>query len=406
MRFLILKSKAICYNSTYYFADCLADSFQKLGHEAVIFEMQGKSLAELREITREHFDAVFDFNSKVPQGVDDEDGTYFLDAFNAPFFNYILDHPLYQHDNLKERLQNYHVICLDYDHADYIRRYYPHIRSVLVLPIGAMPLADKPVKTFSKRQYNLLFTGTYTKPEEVLAIIDNCEPGLARDMHKMIDVLKSDFSLRCDEVLELLLQKNDIVLPPPTFAQYMQLYFLVDTYITAYVRDMVLRALAGNEIPVDIFGHGWEKFDCTAKNVFHFHGSCTFDETFSKMADAQAVLNVMPWFKNGAHDRIFSALKNGALAITDESGYLTGHFPKDTGVLTYSLKDMDDFIKKIQDFRRNPASYESLAAAGRTFVCEHDTWLKRAEEIISAVRNLSAPSGGKSGHGTSQVKLQ
>ena len=65
-----------------------------------------------------------------------------------------------------------------------------------------------------------------------------------------------------------------------------------------------------------------------------------------------------------------------------------------------------DLGKKIQDFRRNPASYESLAAAGRTFVCEHDTWLKRAEEIISAVRNLSAPSDGKSGHGTSQVKLQ
>lgn len=388
MRFLILKSKSVCYNSTYYFADCLVDSLKKLGHESIVFEIQGKSLAELQAITQEHFDAIFDFNSKVPQGLDDETMDYYLDEFDAPFFNYILDHPLYQHDNLKEKLKNYHVICLDYDHADYIRRYYPNIRSVLVLPIGAMPTEDLPTIPFSKRRYDLLFTGTYTDPNEVLEIIDNCEPSLARDMHKMIAVLKDDFSLTCEKVFELLLQKNEVVLPPPTFAQYMQLYFLVDTYITAYVRDLVLRTLAKGGVTVDIFGHGWEKFKCEEKEPFRFHGTCDFQETFSKMADAKAVLNVMPWFKNGAHDRIFSAMKNGALAISDESGYLSKHFPEHTGLISYSLKDMDGFLKKVQDFLQNPASYENIALAGQKFVSEHDTWEMRATEIVAWIKNL------------------
>ncbi|MGN0353275.1 MAG: glycosyltransferase [Roseburia sp.] len=388
MRFLILKSKSVCYNSTYYFADCLVDSLKKLGHESIIFELEGKSLAELQAITKEHFDAIFDFNSKVPQGLDDETMDYYLDEFDAPFFNYILDHPLYQHDNLKEKLKNYHVICLDYDHADYIRRYYPNIRSVLVLPIGAMPTEDLPVIPFSKRHYDLLFTGTYTDPAEVLHIIDNCDSSLARDMYKMIDALKDDFSLTCEKVFELLLQKNEVVLPPPTFAQYMQLYFLVDTYITAYVRDLVLRTLAKGSVTVDIFGHGWEKFKCEGKEHFRFHGTCDFKETFSKMADAKAVLNVMPWFKNGAHDRIFSAMRNGALAISDESGYLSKHFPEHTGLISYSLKDMDGFLKKVQDFLQNPAAYENIALAGQKFVCEHDTWEMRAAEIVAWIKNL------------------
>lgn len=390
MRFLILKSKSVCYNSTYYFADCLASSFEKLGHESVIFELQGKSLAELQAMTKEHFDAIFDFNSKVPQGLDDDTMEYYLDEFDAPFFNYILDHPLYQHDNLKEKLKNYHVICLDCDHADYIKRYYPHIRSVLTLPLGAMPPEPLPEIPFCARTYGLLFTGTYTDPNEVLGVIKNCDAGLARDMYKLIDVLKNDFSLRCDEAFELLLKEKEIVLPPPTFAEYMQLYFLVDTYITAYVRDMVLRSLAKNHVPVDIFGHGWEKFRCEGKEHFRFHGTCDFKDTFSHMADAKAVLNVMPWFKNGAHDRIFSAMKNGAVAISDESGYLAKHFPGDTGLISYSLKDMDALLEKVQDFLSNPTPYEALAAAGQNFVLTHDTWECRAAEIAAHVSKISA----------------
>ncbi len=420
MRFLILKSKSICYNSTYYFADCLAAAFQKLGHESVIFELEGKSLAELQAVTKENFDAVFDFNSKVPQGLDDETMDYYLDEFDAPFFDYLLDHPLYQHDNLKEKLKNFHVICLDSDHADYIRQYYPHIRSVHTLPLGAMPedmapdipfadhvppaggspmpgsttgelggapaLGSSPDIPFADRCFDLLFTGTYTDPEEVMHIIDNCEPSLANDMHKLIDALKNDFSLRVDEVFSNLLAAKEIVLPPPTFAQYMQLYFLADTYITAYVRDLVLRALAKEHIPVDIFGHGWEKFKCPEKECFRFHGTCDFKDTFSHMANAKAVLNVMPWFKNGSHDRVFSAMRNGAIAISDESGYLAKHIPPETGLITYPLKDLGQLTKKVQDFLVNPAHYEASARDGRRFVLEHHTWENHAKEIVTWVQ--------------------
>ena len=40
------------------------------------------------------------------------------------------------------------------------------------------------------------------------------------------------------------------------------------------------------------------------------------------MRDARIALNVMPWFKDGAHDRVFTAMLQGTAALTDDSRYL------------------------------------------------------------------------------------
>ncbi len=39
------------------------------------------------------------------------------------------------------------------------------------------------------------------------------------------------------------------------------------------------------------------------------------------ISQAKISLNVMPWFKEGAHDRVFNSMLNGAVCFTDWSLY-------------------------------------------------------------------------------------
>lgn len=85
-----------------------------------------------------------------------DDGTPFLNHIQAPFYNYILDHPVYPHANLSVLLENYHVICIDDDHNKYISKWYPHIKSVHTLSVGAAK-AEKCSKIRTAQKRGLYF---------------------------------------------------------------------------------------------------------------------------------------------------------------------------------------------------------------------------------------------------------
>ena len=87
---------------------------------------------------------------------------HFIDMIEAPFFDYIVDHPLYHDPILKQPVKNLNVICIDRDHADYVRKYYPHIKKVSFLPV---PVGiHSSLMPFERRRNTLLFTGSYYPP--------------------------------------------------------------------------------------------------------------------------------------------------------------------------------------------------------------------------------------------------
>lgn len=99
MHVLIFKMEGIAYNSTRLFADMLAYGFKRAGAVVDIFDItKHGNIQELEELKGENYDAVIDFNSKLPDLIiDNNDGKemYFLDSINGPFYNYIVDHPVY-----------------------------------------------------------------------------------------------------------------------------------------------------------------------------------------------------------------------------------------------------------------------------------------------------------------------
>ena len=114
MKVLIFQSKRLSYDSSWCFAEMLCRSMKRQGISVRPFllseDIAGQE-EELRALTREHFDGIFDINSRLPNVMLDD--RYYLDYFDAPFFHMIIDHPMHLHYSLQIPLRNYYVLCLD-----------------------------------------------------------------------------------------------------------------------------------------------------------------------------------------------------------------------------------------------------------------------------------------------------
>lgn len=371
-RLLLFKIKTFCYNSPFYFVDETARCFRKMGWTVDVFDTATQPLTDLDLYTGQHYDAILDFNSQLPK-VDTTEDEYYLDTIDAPFYNYILDHPLYHHDMLKHELRNFHVVCLDYNHAEYIKQWYPHIQSVHVLPLAGSAYGGE-IPPIASRPMPLLFTGTYTSPEHILDLVRDYGGQLQTEMFSLIERLRNKPHLTMEEAYADLLHAQGFEHLPDFFSRRMHLYFLVSTYITGYFREQVVLSLAKKKVPMTLIGHGWDKAKSIAPYTqLTIRPPVDFGQTFASMAQAKMVLNVMPWFKQGMHDRIYSTMANGAVSLSDESGYFTDRYLSGRDLLIYSLEDLDSMADTVLEYLENPQKLQEIATQGQKIAVDH-TW--------------------------------
>lgn len=89
------------------------------------------------------------------------------------------------------------------------------------------------------------------------------------------------------------------------------------------------KVLVDAGIQVDVFGKGWDELTCGHPENMILHPQITSEECLKAIAASKISLNVMPWFKDGAHDRVFNSILNGTVSVTDTSKYLCGELKKD-----------------------------------------------------------------------------
>lgn len=369
-KILICALKSVCYNSYLYFEDRLGSELEKLGCEVTYFRASEEPIEHLERYAGASFDAVLEFNSDLPK-IKMDDGSYFLDHIQAPFYDVLLDHPLYHHDMLKQQLMDFHVICLDINHRDYILKNYPHIKSVDVVSITGESAAICP--PMAERSTDVLFLGTYTSPAEVYDAIEHCPPFLAADIKKLIDRMLLDPRITLEDAVTGLIPETDSLIAE-NFPLHMQAYFLADTYIRAFLREKLIRTLSDAGVPLSVYGGDWEKMPPLSGGNVSFHAGVPYADTFSLMADAKITLNIMPLFKNGSHDRIPSAMLNKSVAVTDRSDMLTRLYQDGTDLVFYDTDHMELLPQQIFSLLSDEQRLSSIAEAGYKNAKKNATW--------------------------------
>lgn len=431
---IILKKGNVCYGSTSYFAERINEEFKKTGISSEIVDINSKEDAErfvqkyerLNEVTD-----IIDFNTDIfsyifPKnyydnynaesyvaGTECAGGSVKYDRENYIFdikndnsgsdyvklWHIILDHPLYHNSVLRQPLKNIRVVCLDETHAEYIRKYYSHIKEVIVMPLPAD--TAKSLVPYNERSRNVLFTGTYTSSEDIVTLAmrgggDSAEIKNFQTMHKEptqefinsmhifnkmagyllenpCETIEKAYTFALGDITDETALKETAA----AFADGLELNFLADMFIRAVIREELLMEMLRNGIDVDIFGHGWEKFvekcgnmeksEGIFKGKINICGEVDYRQLPELYADTKIALNVLPWFKAGQHDRIALAMCNGCVCVTDESTYLEKKFVDGENIFMYSLEDMTGAAMLVRDLLTHPL--EAARAAAKGYVC-------------------------------------
>ena len=159
---------------------------------------------------------------------------------------------------------------------------------------------------------------------------------------------------------------------------------VIDLYIRSLYRMEVIRTLADAGIQVHVFGKGWEKLKCARKENLIANGRMlTSAECVEIIRNTKIALNIMPWFKDGAHDRIFTAMLNGAVCLTDDSRYLREILKEKEDVYFYELPGKwstpDTGVAETAKFLlEHPKEAEALTKRAYVTAKEHHTWKNRA----------------------------
>ncbi len=121
--------------------------------------------------------------------------------------------------------------------------------------------------------------------------------------------------------------------------------------------------------------------DCKQENLI-LHDRIPFDETIPLMADAKIVLNVMPWFKSGVHDRVYSAMLNQSVSLTDSSEFLDRTLTDGKEALLFSLEHLEELPAKVKKYLDNPQELQRIASRGYEYAKDTQTWQYRAEQLM------------------------
>ncbi|MBO4395629.1 MAG: glycosyltransferase family 1 protein [Eubacterium sp.] len=417
--------KIILYNegieTLIFFSKQLGAAFEHMGYETFYFNQESEfdSLLKLMEFIEPDVTASVGFNFNGCSGEDylyDKNGVHLYDFRDVLTINIVVDHPMYYHKFEPYLPERYVQLSIDGEHEDYLKRFFPEIKrgpecllagtSILKTGVTAaihdmsgyiISPDDEALKSghirsmdeespYAKLNYDrhlpIVFTGNYNPPEKQDPVLARNGPEYEQFYHDLID----DFIAHPDYELTSTIERHlrdsfADELTEDTLRDTFPYMIVIDLYIRHYFRGEVVRTLVDAGIPVHVYGAGWELLRVKNPDCLITHPNINSKECLERISEADISLNVMPWFKRGAHDRVFNSMLNGAVCVTDPSDFLLKEFNDGEDIFFYKLDELDNLPDIITRIQNDKDQMEKIRRAAYKKCLAHHTWSHRAELI-------------------------
>ena len=382
-----------------YFSYQLGKTFAKQGYLVFYYDLKDESTSakRLRKFVRTKDTVLVTFNfeglEKEP-GVYKEGVGYIWDEYRIPCYNIAADHPYYYHDRLVDLPKEYHHISIDKFQEQYFKTFYPEFHHLGFLPLAGTELSKEEENDIvleecetckeaeNGRYMDVIMTGNYTPPSFCEKHIHWINEEYAAFYQGIIDDLIANPN-QTVEAAELFACEREMGHTPYDEIRIaMHRMIFIDLYVRNYWRGEAVKALVDAGIQVDVFGKGWEELVCEKPENLHIHPQTTSLACLQHLQHAKVSLNVMPWFKDGAHDRVFNSILNGAVCVSDNSKYLCEELEEGEGVCYYDLKELQKLPYIVQDLLQNKNKMQDIVSKGIEKVRKNHTWDARAKQII------------------------
>lgn len=374
-----------------YFSQQMAEALRRMGYAVYFYDLRNEeqSARKLRKFIRVGETALVTFNF---QGLEKEPGVYrdgvgyVWDAYGIPCYNIAADHPYFYHDRLAELPAGYRHISIDRQHAAYFKRFYPEFVHAGFLPLAGTRLADDmPVLSALEKAGGLpdvLFTGNYTELSFFEPYIHWINEEYAAFYRGIIEELL-EYPEQTVEAVALRHCEREMGKEPDAELRIaLSKMIFIDLYVRNYWRGKAVCTLVNAGITVDVVGKGWEKLSGVRfPEKLRIHPQTDSLTCLRMLRQAKVSLNVMPWFKDGAHDRVFNSILNGAVCVSDTSRYLCETLKEGEGVCYYRLKQLEELPAKVEFLLRNEEKRRALVQCGNEKIQALHTWEQRARQV-------------------------
>ena len=399
MRIVLFYTEVESFN---FFSNVLSQELQKRGHEIFILDLLNPpaenphSYVRFSQFASAKVDAAVSFDGL---GIKDDLLIGIWNAYQTVVVDIFMDPPLRFHTAMEKHPQNYLMFCCDWDHVEYVKKYFGQsVPCVGFMPhVGVMPDQNIPVIPYAQKKYDVLFSGTYYSPENRLSQVEEMvEKGTAvYDFYQILfECLVEDSRLTIEQGAFRTIERMGLPVDQDMLKSLMRCAEPVDWAIRMYQRGRVVDVLAESGVELYLLGRGWENH-CSAKypNVHRIDDRIPYADTLAYMADARLNLNVFPWFKSGTHDRIFNALLQHSLPLTDSSRWVDENFTNGEDIALYDLEHLEKLPEIVGELLRDTERAERMIQKGYEKTAKNLTWSNCADWILTAIEQLLRTGG-------------
>lgn len=367
------------YNVVRCFVDALAEGLENNDCQVEVLDLlmdnEQDVIKRLVNIQQDKPDVVISFNGIGREGINSYP--------ELPYIGWLVDHPIIHHPRLIEWGEKDYAVCIDGSHKELIDKHYPNIGGTYFIPHAGIEGTEK--KPFGERSIDVLFSGSYTSSDGYLKELQKeLQPYEQKIAFILINMMQ-EHNLTLEQALEIFLVESDIPFNDEEFTNLCLRYLYVDYFMRAFYREELLRTLTDNGIVVDIFGDKWEEFECNNKDYLRLHEPLDFMENVKMMGDAKISLNSIPSFKAGGHERIFSAMLNGALCVTDSNAWLDEEFKDGENIICYSNNNMQQVASAIIYYLEDEEESARITENAYQIAKAKHTWDVRAKELLNVI---------------------
>lgn len=367
-------------NTVNLFSDQLKQGFLELGYEIFDFDLsqESKSLNRLLEyIQSGTVTAMISFNNGF-FGKTLPSGENICEALGIPSINILLDPPYWYHDRaLMHTPANGIIICVDRNHMNYVNRFYPNISCNGFLPHGGTSLCSTH-KPICGRKTDVLYAGGRST-NYILKDVSVWGFPIKQILEHLI-IHPED---TIEAAIEQELQQAHVILTDEELRKFISYCgTVIEPIVRAYYREKIVGSIAKAGVSLELYGDDWSVCDWVNLPNVRYSERVPPEEILLKMEDSKIVLNTMPWFRDGSHERVFNAMMCGAVAVSETSRYLEEVLPPDTWMsFDLSPESLSALPQRIMDLLSDEDRMQKIASAGHDLAVSEHTWKTRALEL-------------------------
>lgn len=310
-----------------------------------------------------------------------EQGQVIWDRLEIPVYDILLDHPVNYDRFLADPIGQLHIVVIDRAHETFIREVFPRVKCAGFLPLGGIEQSTG--KPYAQREIDVLYVGQGHPERPYLPVPFLPDRGVAF-YESVVNELLHDPFITTEEAVRHFVSKEALSLSrEEMLTLYNNAVISGEWNVRRIFKQQIMKALGAAGIKVTIYGGNWE--DSIDPENIRLAGSVTANECRVLAGNARICLNVMPWFKDGAHDRIFDAMLNGSVCVTDTSRYLLERFEHGRELVFFELNNIPQLVENVRWLLDNPEQAESIARRGTMTAVLYDTWEKRMETLLSMI---------------------